>query len=384
MHSWKTGLRKYPLAFLFLAFIMGFAVLDELWPKRDYSELENRSLAQRPAFSLGAVLREDPDETWMAQYNEYTKDQVAFRDGWINVKSLAEQLLLKTENNGVWYGGKDMMFAKMLSIGSRFNTNVTAIERLCQRHPGMVDVMIVPSASLVQQELLPAHAPVADENACHDEVIRRLDGLASVYDTRPVLEAHKDEYLFYRTDHHWTADGAFYAYEAYVRDKGLPVFDRDAVPWKTVEGFYGTNYSKARRLGTVPDVISYPDLPNLLTVYGVVQPDGSTADEIGPLYEKEHFQTRDKYRAFLRGNNAYSVLQGNGSGSVLVVKDSYANALIPYLVADFETIGIVDFRSNNQRIDDILAQGGYDRILILYSFQGFASDLNLARSIGIA
>ena len=116
----------------------------------------------------------------------------------------------------------------------------------------------------------------------------------------------------------------------------------------------------------------------------MVQEDGSVKDETGGLYELSYFDTRDKYRAFLRGNNAFSTIQGNGEGKLLVVKDSYANSFIPYLVDHYAEISVVDFRANNQRIDQILSEGDYDRVLVLYSFNGFATDTTLAGKIGIA
>ena len=212
----------------------------------------------------------------------------------------------------------------------------------------------------------------------------RLGDKATVYDLRDTLSAHKDEYIYYRTDHHWTADGAFYAYENYVSSKGMTPLAYDAIPWKTVEDFYGTNYSSARKWNAVPDVIQYADFPNPLVVYDVEQEDGTYQDETGGLYELSYFDTRDKYRAFLRGNNAFSTVKGNGEGKLLVIKDSYANAFVPYLVEHYAEIAIVDFRANNQRIDQILSEGQYDRILVLYSLNGFSTDTTLAGKIGIA
>lgn len=377
--TWKQ-LRRYPIVVLFLAFLMGFAVLDELWPKRDFSELENRSLAQRPAFSLDAVFAEKTSDTWMTKYDKYTKDQVAFRDGWINLKSGMETALLKTENNGVWYGKDRYLFAKQLQIGGRFTMNAGALQKLAQRHPGQVDVMIVPSASLVLQDKLPAYAPAADEAACLDELARLLEGSANVYDMRPVLAAHPEEELYYRTDHHWTFQGAYRAYEAYISSKGLAPMDLAGAKIDTVDDFYGTNYSKARRPGTAPDVLQYLDLPNILRVYKL-QRDGTMLEETGPLMDVAALATRDKYKAFLRGNNGYSVLEGNGEGSILVVKDSYANSFIPFLTANYQTIGIVDFRDNANKLDAIMTEGGYDQVLILYSFSGFSTDSNLASRI---
>lgn len=373
-------LKAYPIVVLFLAFLMGFAILDELWPKRGYSEMENRDLAQRPAFTIAGVMSKDPNETWMAKYNEYTKDQVAFRDGWINVKSRAENVLLKTENNGVWYGGDHYLFAKALEVGPYYERNLAALEKFAQRHPGQAEVMIVPSASLVLEDKLPWHAPLMDEGAYLDEVGARLSGLAHVYDMRDTLAAHKDETIFYRTDHHWTTDGAFYAYEAYAQANGLPVFDRAAAPARTVEGFYGTNYSKARNHDAVADTITWYDLPNTLTIFKT-QKDGTKAQETGPLMDMAALDTRDKYRAFLRGNNGYSEIEGSGEGSLLVVKDSYANCFIPFLTADHAKIGVVDFRDNLDKLDAIMEQGGYDKVLFLYSLDGFSTDTYLAARI---
>ena len=378
---WQTW-KKFPIVLLFFAFLFGFSVLDMLWPKREFSDLENRRLAQTPKFSLADVLsKESP---WMEKYSEYVKDQFAFRDGWIDLKSRAENLLLKTENNGVWLGKEHYLFAKLLSVGSRFDMNLNAVERLAQRHPGRVGVMIVPSASVILSDKLPWRVPIADEDAALDAIRERFSGTeTAVYDLRETLRAHKEEYIYYRTDHHWTSEGAYLAYAQFASSKRLPLFDRSAASEKSVSDFYGTNYSKARNYDVVPDIITYYDLPHTLTVY-TTEADGTERAEPGPLYETADFETRDKYKAFLRGNNGYSVLEGDGTGSILVIKDSYANAFLPYLTADYASIGIVDYRYLNERVDSLIERGGYDEILVLYSFQGFMNDLTLAAKIAAA
>lgn len=381
--QWQ-GLKRFPIVPLFFLFLFGFSLLDMLWPKREFSELENRKLAQEPAFSLAGIAAKD--DPWMEKYAEYVKDQFAFRDRWIDLKSRAEAVLLKTENNGVWLGKDHYLFAKYLSIGSRFEMNLGAVERMAERHPGKVSVMIVPSASLILSEKLPWQTPAADEDAALDTILQRCSGkAANVYDLREALRAHKEEYIFYRTDHHWTSDGAYLAYEQFAQahPENFPLFDRAAANEKQVLDFYGTNYSKARNYNVVPDVITYYDLPNVLTVY-TAEADGTERAEPGPLYNYSDFETRDKYKAFLRGNNGYSVLEGNGTDSILVIKDSYANAFLPYLTADYATIGIVDYRYLNERVDSLIERGGYDEILVLYSFQGFMNDLTLAAKIATA
>lgn len=381
LQKYWQKLRRFPIVLLFFVFLFGFSLFDLCWPDREMSELENRELAQAPRLTLSSLISQN--DPWTAKYSDYVKDQFALRDGWIDLKSRAEGLLLKTENNGVWLGKDGQMFAKFLSIGRRFEVNLGSVERMAERHPGKVHVMIVPSASLVLTDKLPWQVPIADEDACHDAIASRLAGKAAVYDTRETLRAHSGEYIFYRTDHHWTSEGAYLAYEQFARQNGLPLFVRDPAAERQVPDFYGTNYSKARTWNAVPDSITYYDLPNILTIYQVERNGTETVGE-GPLYNIEDFSKRDKYKAFLRGNNGYSVLQGDGTGSILVIKDSYANALIPYLTADYATIGIVDYRYLNERVDSLMERGGYDSILLLYSFQGFMNDLTLSAKIAVA
>ena len=171
-------LKKFPIVLLFLAFLFCFSILDALWPKREFSELENRKLMQPPKLTLAGVLSKD--DPWMAKYTEYTKDQFIFRDGWIDLKSRAEAMLLKTENNGIWFGKDNYLFPKFLAVGERFEKNLDAVERMAQRHPGKVSVMIAPSSSLVLSEKLPWQAPVADEDIYHDSIVERLSGQAAV------------------------------------------------------------------------------------------------------------------------------------------------------------------------------------------------------------
>ena len=105
----------------------------------------------------------------------------------------------------------------------------------------------------------------------------------------------------------------------------------------------------------------------------------------------QKFNTRDKYAAFLDGNNGYSTIEGRGTGSILVVKDSYANSFVPYLTENYAKIGVVDFRNfkygleihlfdlryNKTSLKDYIAQNDIDSVLVLYNFQTFIADTNL-------
>jgi len=83
---------------------------------------------------------------------------------------------------------------------------------------------------------------------------------------------------------------------------------------------------------------------------------------------------------FLHGNNGLSRVQGDGTGKILVIKDSYANCFVPYLTANYADIDVVDFRNYNFGLDQLIADNDYDQILVLYSFASFKSDPYLYRA----
>ena len=88
----------------------------------------------------------------------------------------------------------------------------------------------------------------------------------------------------------------------------------------------------------------------------------------------------DKYAMFLHGNNGLSRVEGDGSGKILVIKDSYANCFVPYLTANYAAIDVVDFRNYNYGLDQLIADNDYDQILVLYSFDSFKGDPYLYRA----
>lgn len=364
-----------PSLLVFAVFILGFSVLNLFWPKREVSDLENRKLAQMPAFSVKALLNGD----WASGFASYLQDQVPLRDRWIDLQSAVNTLgFQQVEQSGILLGSDHWMFTKLFdfsdSDAQQLSKNVSAVSEFAARYPGRVTFLLAPSASVIYPEELPAGAPMIDENAMLDDIFAQIGQTASVIDLRPVYTAAKDQYLYFKTDHHWTPNGAYLAYEQFCQLKGLTPFDRNAHTAATVEDFYGTHYSASRWWNTQADTITYYPLDNPMTIYQITGEAQYSPLQTEPMINTEKFETRDKYAAFLDGNNGYSVIQGNGQGSILVVKDSYANSFIPYLTENYAKIGVVDFRSFGYGLDSTISAEGYDQILVLYNFQTFISD----------
>ena len=375
----KSGRRAgVPLLAASALLLLGLAIANLVWPKRDMIELENRKAAQFPAFSVEALL----DGRWQSGFARWMQDQFLLRDAWINTQRAADEIVFqKAEEGGILLGKDQWMFTKLFTIddATRQQTakNVQAVAEFAARYPGKVTFLLAPPASVIYPEALPAGAPMADENALLDDIFAQVGESAAVIDLREPFTARRDEYLYFKTDHHWTTNGAYRAYEQFCALKGLTPFDRDAHEAVTVEGFQGTHYSATRLWNVKNDTITYYPLPNQMTIYnitGEAQYEPMTTEN---LINTDKFATRDKYAAFLDGNNGYSVIEGDGEGSILVVKDSYANSFIPYLTANYEKIGVVDFRNFKYGLDSTIEREGYDEVLILYNFQTFIADTDL-------
>ena len=382
----RASLRQYPVLLAFGLFFLGLFVLDLVTPDRAYSELENTTLAQRPKLTAPTA---DGLNNYFTGYTKYIKDQVFGRDEWISLQSFVETALFqKTENGGILLGKEHQMFPRTYSLLSSetraLPKNTAALESLCQRYPGKVNVMLVPAASVIYPENVPAGAPLLNEEPYLDQLSSAVQAAGGRFvDVRDPLRSHKDEYLYYRTDHHWTSLGAYYAYSQLCEALGLTPFDPAAHTALTRDGFYGTHYSKARTWNAVPDTITYYELQNALTIWNVTGPGQPTEGTTTGLYDTDKLNVYDKYAMFLHGNNGLSRVEGDGSGKILVIKDSYANCFVPYLTANYAAVDVVDFRNYNYGLDQLIADNDYDQILVLYSFDSFKGDPYLYRA-GVA
>lgn len=375
----KSGRRAtYPLVVVGALFLLGGALLNLFWPKRTRIELENRSTARFPAFSLASL----ESGNWQNSFSTWMQDQFMLRDQWINTQRAVDEILFqKVEEGGILLGKDHWMFTKLFTLDAttqkQLQKNVQAVTEFSAKYPGKVTFLLAPSASVIYPEELPSGAPMIDENAILDEIFSQVGQNASVLDLRQAFTERKDEYLYFKTDHHWTPNGAYHAYEEFCALKGLTPFDREAHTTETIEDFQGTHYSATRLWNVQNDSITYYPMENAMTIFQVNGEAQYEPLRTENLINTEKFATRDKYAAFLDGNNGYSVVEGNGTGSILVVKDSYANSFIPYLTENYAKIGVVDFRNFKYGLDSTIAQEGYDEILILYNFQTFIADTNL-------
>ena len=246
-HEKKTSsLLHYPVLVVFSLFFIGLFALDMVTPDRSYSELENTTLSQRPALTQFTAKGLN---SYFTAYTKYVKDQVAGRDQWISLQSVVETTLLqKQQDGGILLGKEHMMFPRtygLLSSEERtLPKNTAALTSLCQRYPGKVNVLVAPAASDIYKENVPANAPLLDEDGYLDQLSAAVQAAGgSFVDVRQTLAAHKSEYIYYRTDHHWTQLGAYYAYTAFCEAAGFEAVPLEQFQTGRYDTFLGSMYT---------------------------------------------------------------------------------------------------------------------------------------------
>lgn len=365
-------LLKYPLIPAFWGFVGLFMLLDVLLPGATYSEIENRQLASMPKLTLSSLM----SNSFTGQFEVYLNDHFLLRDGWITLKSMSESALLKTENNGIVYGAEGSMFEKHRpSLTQYYTRNIQRIADFVAAHPQRrITLAIAPGAEVVQTDRLPAGMPVYDELTAINQAYSAIEAAGGqTIDVYSALYAHREEYIYFRTDHHWTARAARIFAESFLAAAGRPIPDFDKIEIKSLSSFLGTHYNKAKSWNARPDHIDYYEVP-LSSVHVAGEPKPA-------YYDAAQFDTRDKYAAFLWGNAGLTVLRRTEQpeSRLLIIKDSYANILAPLLTQSYDEVVLIDLRALTTHLSDYLAGEDFDDILILYSFRSLGSDNNIAK-----
>ena len=374
MNIWQERLTTA----LFCLLLFGFTAATLLAPSNDFSETENRVLAQKPPIKIEAVLSGE----FAAAYEAYLNDQFILRNEWVGIKTAAERLLGRQESKDIYFAADGYLLEKHSGTFAtpQAQDNIAALVQFVQKYQeqlgeGHISVLIAPNAVDILPNKLP---PFAASGSGNEYLTRLAQALPeNVWlDLRPALQAHDAEQLYYRTDHHWTTLAAFYAYQAWAEAKGYHVpalSDYEIVA--VTDCFEGTVQANLG-IHTVQDSIEL-FLPKAEVAYTVSQ----KGYEATCLYDYTALTGKDKYAVFFGGNQGFISIKtaAENERRLLVIKDSYANCFIPFMLAEFAQIDMLDLRYDRQRLSERMAAGSYTDLLVLYNAAGFAGDAGIAR-----
>ena len=256
--------------------------------------------------------------------------------------------------------------------------NLQAINAFAQSHSDLsVHMSIVPNAACVLSDFLPQNAPVRDQRADLAALQSKLDSSVAFIDVTEDLTAHASEGLYYRTDHHWTTLGAYYAFLSMADSLQISDPLLNYKKYTVSDSFSGTLASKSG-CHAVQDSIEVFEPLGTDVQYYVIYSD--THEKSASLYQSAYLKEKDQYAVFLGGNHPMVTIRttNNNNRSLLVIKDSYANSLIPFLVPYYEEIILVDPRYYYDSVESIISSELITDVLFLYNLDTFLGDTSLA------
>lgn len=367
--------KKYSafISILFCIFIFGFGILQFVLPDREFSQQENRFLAQFKA-PTGETLKSGQ---FMEDFEDYITDQFPLRDWWINLKAQGEKLLGKQENNKVYFGTDgDSLFAQYTRpTDEELAKLIDYVNRLAG-NMSMLNVptyfALIPDKSFVWADRLPANAPYVDDGSVIEEAGKLCGDKLNWIDLSGALSGDD---AFYRTDHHWSTMGAYQGYVALMTAMNGSATILDYDPSLVSDSFYGTTFSSSGASWITPDQMYtwVPEAGITVTRY----PEGAPVP--GSLYDLSKLEVKDKYSMFLGGNQPLCIIENPEAknGKLLVIRDSYCDSLAPFLALDYQEVHLFDLRYNRVPITQYVMENNIDQVLVLYSNANFATDGNL-------
>ncbi len=347
-----------------------------------FSENENRYLKDFPEFSLDNII----DKEFTPDFEEYFSDRIFLRENWIGIKNNFDKLLGKKEIKGVFTEDGRMIEAWKTYDKESVDKNLAAMNQFAEKNPDInMYFMLAPTAQGIYEDTLPENCGIASQKAfiklCYENTpaITGIDVFTDLY-------ASRDNYIYYRTDHHWTSLASYYAYNSASKTMKYTPYTLDKFSVEHASNsFKGTLYSKTLDNSITPDTIDYYTLSNGDPSVIVKVNNGMEIKDYGSMYFRSYLEKKDKYSSFLGANVPVLNIKSNISaeadnGSLLVIKDSYAHSLVPFLTKNYSDITVVDLRYINGTFEDVgVNLEDYKSVLFMYNVITFSQDMNVKK-----
>lgn len=271
------------------------------------------------------------------------------------------------------------MYSYVDSTAKKYADNVNAVADALAGKASVYMLPIPLSSGVSLPDDLYGKDIFADQKAAEQKIIGYMNGNVKSVALYDALLAHRTEYIYFRTDHHWTATGAYYAYEQFCKAKGITPTPISSYQVDEYDGFLGTFYrdsSQNATMGANPDkVVAYHPLSTEATLdYGDSENASLTRGKI--IYDESDAPASLKYGAFITGDNAYSIINNpdvtNGS-SCIVVKESFGNAFVPFLTDHYQTIYVLDYRYWKGSISQFAQSKGVQDVLFVNNLSAIRS-----------
>ena len=369
------------LVYGFVGITFLISILFFVLPHQRFSELENRYLQATPQLTWDNLL----SKKFAEETESFITDHFPFRPQWLWLKSTAEKARLQQENNGIYDGKDGYLFEKFVEPDyTKVLLYTESLNQFAEKHPDTnMTFMLIPTSIGLYSERLPYLAPSYPQKKVNAFVEESLQSGIHFLDGFDILEPHSTEDIYYRTDHHWKTYGAYLAYVAYAKQMGWQPLSQQAFTIETVSNsFLGSYHTRSQFTGVTPDTIEvYIPHHTVSTEMYIADVDQTTTS----LYDEHFLEKKDQYSYFLGGVHSLMTLttkldaQQMDLDKLLVIKDSYAHNMLPFLTNHVAEIHVIDLRYYNGDITDYMEKNGIQDVLFLYNTATFVEDGSLTK-----
>lgn len=367
------------LALVFLVMLAVICIVNLFVGDKEFSETENRMLEQRPEVNASSI----ESGRYMDKYEKYKSDQFAGRNFWVSLKTHLDLLAGKRDSNGV-FKGKDKYLLEEIAVPDEENLkqNLKAIKDFSEKHSDIpAYMMLVPNAANVLEDKLPWFAVTRDQEKDFERIKNDLGGQIHWVDVSSALKQHKDEEIYYRTDHHWTSLGAYYGFMKLAEAMPLDMTTTPKIKKYVVsDEFNGTLSSKSGYETGYRENISIYAPENEGSGVQVVVNYMDEQKKTATMYDISKLEGKDKYALFFGGNHPLVNIKTTSASheKLLILKDSYANCMIPFLTPFYREIVVVDPRYYYGNIEELIMDHQITKVLFLYNGNTFAEDSSIS------
>lgn len=377
----KNNKKQHIITFLFLIFIFGMMILLFILPKTSYSTNEKRYLSNMPEFSISEIL----DGDYTNKIEEYITDHIPFRDFYVGVNSYYDLASGRNGSKGV-YSGKDGYLIndpvgdKDIDIYNNTEKNIKVFADFAKDTNLNTTLMVVPSTGYIANDKLPTIHKEYEDDKLFNIINQNKDTMGFI-DMRNSFRINHSNgvQLFYKTDHHWTSNGAYLGYLEYCGYKGLNATPENEYYKEIYDNFKGTTYSTSALWLNQTDNIEIWDSIRKGDITVEITENNKT-DKYNSLFFKNHLIEDDKYPVYLDGNHALTRVKNSNAPKdtkLLVIKDSFSHCLVPFLSDNYSEILMVDLRYYKNSVSDIVKNEGFTESLIIYGLDNLATDTNV-------
>ena len=270
------------------------------------------------------------------------------------------------------------MYTYVDSTAKKYADNVNAV---ADALAGKATVYMLPvplSSGISLPDELYGKDIFADQKDAEQKIFGYMNGNVKSVALYDALMAHRTEYVYFRTDHHWTATGAYYAYEQFCKAKGITPTPLSSYTVDEYDGFLGTFYRDSNQnaeMAANPDkVVAYHPLSTEATLDYVDNNGQTLRGKI--IYDESDAPASLKYGTFITGDNSYSVINNpdvTDGSSCVVVKESFGNAFVPFLTDHYQTIHVIDYRYWKGSLSQFVTENNVQDVLFVNNLSAIRS-----------